>query len=56
MILTALRNAKLFCSLKKTDLFLTKLDFLGHHISDKGVEVSQDKVEKIMNWHNSLAS
>ena len=32
-IFDALRAAKLFVSMKKTSLFLTSLDFLGHHIS-----------------------
>lgn len=33
LVLQALRDAHLLCSPKKTDLFTTELDFLGHHIS-----------------------
>ena len=33
MILQALRDADLYCLNKKSQLFTTKLDFLGHHIS-----------------------
>ncbi|KAG1793836.1 uncharacterized protein HD556DRAFT_1192127, partial [Suillus plorans] len=32
-VLSALRDAHLYCSLKKTLLFATEMDFLGHHIS-----------------------
>lgn len=49
-VLEALRAASLFCSPKKTQLFLTELDFLGHHISRRGLEASQDKVAKILDW------
>ncbi|KAG1788590.1 uncharacterized protein HD556DRAFT_1221975, partial [Suillus plorans] len=33
LVLEALQKASLFCSPKKTSLFCTELDFLGHHIS-----------------------
>ncbi|OJT04019.1 Transposon Tf2-7 polyprotein [Trametes pubescens] len=49
-VLEALRAAHLYCSDKKTDLFLTELDFLGHHISAAGVQPDARKVEKILNW------
>lgn len=49
-ILSALRTAGLFVSDKKTQLFLTSLDFLGHHISRAGVEASDEKVRKILDW------
>ena len=50
MILQALRDADLYCSVKKSQLFTTELDFLGHHISERGVEPDGRKVEKIRNW------
>ena len=37
-ILQALREADLYCSTKKSQLFTTELDFLGHHISVCGIE------------------
>ena len=46
-ILQALREADLYCSVKKSQLFMTKLDFLGHHISERGVEPDGRKVEWI---------
>src|SRR5271155_4259809 len=33
-IFEALRAAKLYLNLKKTQLFCTEVDFLGHHISE----------------------
>ncbi|GLB33343.1 putative retrotransposable element tf2 155 kda protein type 1-like [Lyophyllum shimeji] len=50
LVLQALREARLFCSLKKSNLFTTEVDFLGHHISACGVEADNQKVEKILNW------
>ncbi|GLB45013.1 putative retrotransposable element tf2 155 kda protein type 1-like [Lyophyllum shimeji] len=49
-VLEALRKARLFCSMKKSTLFTTELDFLGHHISSRGIEPDSDKVERITNW------
>ena len=37
-VLRALRSAHLYCSPKKTTLFCTEIDFLGHHISARGLE------------------
>ena len=50
MILQALRDADLYCLVKKSELFTTELDFLGHHISARGVEPDKRKVEKIQEW------
>ena len=49
-ILQALRDAQLYCSVKKTQLFTTELDFLGHHISARGIEPDSKKVEQIRTW------
>jgi hypothetical protein len=49
-ILEALHEADLFCLLKKTHLFCAKFDFLGHHISPRGIELDASKVEWILNW------
>ena len=47
-ILQALREADLYCSVKKLQLFTTELDFLGHHISERGVEPDGWKVESCL--------
>ncbi|GBE82625.1 Transposon Ty3-G Gag-Pol polyprotein [Sparassis crispa] len=49
-ILNALRDAHLFCSIKKTSLFCTEIDFLEHHISARGIEANVSKVKQILNW------
>lgn len=49
-MLEALCVANLFCSLKKSMLFTTEVDFLGHHISERGIEADGSKVEKILAW------
>jgi hypothetical protein len=35
---------------KKSEFFVTEVDFLGHHISARGIEVNTSKVNKILNW------
>jgi len=50
MILTALRQAALYCNLKKCEFYLFELEFLGHHISQRGIEANSAKVEKILAW------
>ena len=49
-VLDALREHHLYASLKKTTLFAVELDFLGHHISRRGIEADPKKVERILNW------
>jgi hypothetical protein len=44
-VLEALRTAHLYCSLKKSTLFTTELNFLGHTISQRGIEADNSKVE-----------
>lgn len=49
-ILDALRAAHLYCLDKKTHLFLTELDFLGHHISCRGIKADPKKLKRIIVW------
>lgn len=49
-VLLTLREAQLFCSMKKSNLFCTKLDFLGYHILEREIEADVSKVKKILNW------
>jgi hypothetical protein len=42
--------AGLYCSVKKSILFVRELDFLGHHISERGIEPDPKKIECIVNW------
>ena len=45
LVLEALRTAHLYCSMKKSTLFTTELNFLGHTISQHGIEADCSKVE-----------
>jgi hypothetical protein len=49
-ILEALKVANLYCSLKKSMLFSTEVDFLGHHISTRGIKADSSKVTRILKW------
>ncbi|KIN98738.1 hypothetical protein M404DRAFT_31065 [Pisolithus tinctorius Marx 270] len=49
-VLQALRDTKLYCSLKKTQLFCTEVLFLGHCISAHGVKPDSSKIARILNW------
>jgi hypothetical protein len=49
-VFEALKKASLYCNPKKTKLFQYEVDFLGHHISQRGVEADTRKVEQIVHW------
>ena len=50
MVLEALRTANLYLNPKKCWFYQTELDFLGHHISTRGIEANDLKANKIVNW------
>lgn len=50
IILNALRAARLYCNPKKTRLYCSSIDFLGHKISLKGIEADSRKVDRILSW------
>jgi RNase H-like domain found in reverse transcriptase len=50
MVLKTLEEHQLYCNPKKTNLFCSEINFLGHHISARGIEADQSKTEKILNW------
>ncbi|KAK4702014.1 hypothetical protein P7C70_g4211, partial [Phenoliferia sp. Uapishka_3] len=49
-VLQALRDAGLYASPKKTDLFTLETGFLGHVISTEGIRADPHKVQKIIDW------
>jgi hypothetical protein len=49
-VLSILREKKLFAKLKKCEVWLKEVSFLGHVISENGVEVDLRKIEAVMNW------
>src|SRR3984957_8971261 len=38
------------CNPRKCHFYLLELDFLGHHISARGIEANTSKVDKILQW------
>ena len=50
MVLEVLRTTNLYLNLKKCQFYQTELDFLGHHISMRGIEANNLKANKIVNW------
>jgi RNase H-like domain found in reverse transcriptase/Reverse transcriptase (RNA-dependent DNA polymerase) len=50
LIMASLRKARLYCNPNKCNFFQREVDFLGHHISERGIEPNYSKVEKILNW------
>jgi hypothetical protein len=56
MIMTALRKAKLYCNSKKCKFFQRELDFLGHHISERGIEANSSKIDRILQWPTPKSS
>ena len=49
-VFAALKVAKLYINEKKTNLFQTKLKFLGHKISTCGIEANEKKADTILAW------
>jgi len=49
-VLQALHDARLYINPDKTHLFCTEIDFLGHHISARGIKVDMKKVDQILSW------
>jgi hypothetical protein len=50
LILAALWGSQLYCNPQKTLLFQTEVDFLGHHISARGIEADSKKTKCITKW------
>lgn len=50
LVMKALEDAHLFCSLKKTTLYASEVLFLGHIISEAGLRPDPAKVDKIRDW------
>jgi Reverse transcriptase (RNA-dependent DNA polymerase) len=49
-VFSTLRDAKLYCNPQKCAFYLKEIDFLGHHISDRGIQADLSKVDKILQW------
>ena len=47
IVFNRLPEAQLYLSRDKVDLYLTKMDCLGHLITDAGIHANADKMQKI---------
>ncbi|WVZ80732.1 hypothetical protein U9M48_028188 [Paspalum notatum var. saurae] len=50
IVLTQLREHKLYAKFSKCAFWLKEVSFLGHILSEKGVVVDSSKVEDVLNW------
>ena len=50
IVFEQLRQAKLYLSKAKCDLYLKQMDCLGHLIDDRGLHADKDKMDHIRNW------
>lgn len=50
LIMAALDDAQLYLNPKKCKFFQLEVDFLGHHISGRGIEANSGKVDRVLNW------
>ncbi|WVZ85001.1 hypothetical protein U9M48_031966 [Paspalum notatum var. saurae] len=50
IVLTRLREHKLYAKFSKCAFWLKEVGFLGHILSEKGVAVDPSKVEDVLNW------
>jgi hypothetical protein len=50
VVLQRLLEHRLYAKLSKCDFWLKEIKFLGHTISQAGIDVDPDKVQEVMNW------
>jgi hypothetical protein len=50
IVLTRLRDHKLYAKFSKCEFWLKKVPFLGHILSENGVSVDPSKVQEVMDW------
>jgi Reverse transcriptase (RNA-dependent DNA polymerase) len=49
-VMKSLQVAQLYCNPDKCKFFQTEVNFLGHHISQRGIELNSSKIDKVLNW------
>jgi len=50
IVLTKLREHKLYAKFSKCEFWLRKVPFLGHVLSENGISVDPSKVQEVMDW------
>jgi hypothetical protein len=54
MVLEKLRSNQLYAKFSKCEFWLTKVAFLGHVISTRGISVDPSKVKDVLNWMSPM--
>jgi hypothetical protein len=49
-VLRILKQNNLYCNKKKCELFATQIDYLGHVVSNKGIQVDPKKTAVVADW------
>ena len=55
LVLTRLREHRLYAKFSKCEFWLDNLIFLGHVISANGVAVIPDKIQSILDWKTPMS-
>jgi hypothetical protein len=50
MVLQVLREHQLYAKLRKCSFYHNQIHYLGHIISEEGIEVDHEKIEAIIGW------
>ena len=50
IVLETLKEQKMYAKWKKCDFWIQSISFLGHVISEEGIEVDSEKVEAVVFW------
>ena len=50
VVLTRLREHQLYVKFSKCEFWLKKVPFLGHILSEEGIDVDPSKVQEVMDW------
>jgi len=49
-VLTRLRDHQLYAKSSKCEIWLKKVPFLGHVLSEEGISVDPAKVQEVLDW------
>ena len=52
IVLTRLREHKLYAKFSKCEFWLQRVEFLGHVLSPEGISVDPKKVQDVLNWES----
>ena len=50
IVLTRLREHKLYAKFSKCDFWLKEVQFLGHVLSENGISIDRSKIQQVMEW------